>query len=55
MITDKELDNWFLNLNENIQQEIIENIYPDDIIYDNYDAWRYLDYDVKLEIWEENQ
>lgn len=55
MISKKKVDGWFFNLDDGIKEEIIDVIFPNDIIYNADDDWKRLDLKIKLEIWKENQ
>lgn len=48
-----KIEEWWSNLDYSIQSELIEEVYPDG--YPNTDeGWRYLDWEVKLELYREN-
>jgi hypothetical protein len=54
LINEKEKDLWFYNLEDSKKQEILENIYIGEIIYDLDNDWKYLDWKIKLEAYMEN-
>jgi len=49
-----EINEWFSNLDNRTKEEIIDILFPDDIIYDVDGDWSRLDWKIKLEIYEEN-
>ena len=50
----KKIDEWFFNLDDRVKEEIIDVLFPDDIIYDVDGNWNRLDWKIKLEIYKEN-
>jgi hypothetical protein len=54
MISEKEVNKWFYNLDESVKQGIIDNIYPGELISDLDESWKYLDWKIKLEVFREN-
>ena len=54
MSVEKKVHDWWYSLDDRVKEEIIDCMMPDDIIYDLDEAWRLLDWKVKLEIWKEN-
>lgn len=50
----KIIKKWWTNLDERIKEEIMDDIFPDDIIYDIDDEWNRLEENEKLEIYREN-
>ena len=53
-ISKKKVNEWWSNLDDREKEEIIDLIFPDDIIYDLDGEWDRLDWEDKLEIYKEN-
>lgn len=47
------VEEWWKNLDNPEREEILEEVYPDKII-DSNDGWRYLDLQVKIDIYNKN-
>ena len=50
----KQVKEWWEDLEEQKKSEIIDNLYRNAGFLDADEAWRYLDWKIKLEIYREN-
>ena len=49
-----KINQWYLNLDSRIREEILDVIFPDDIIYDVDDNWNKLTWETRYRIYKEN-
>lgn len=49
-----KINQWYLNLDDRIKEEILDVIFPDDIIFDLIVSWDRLDWKIKSEVYKEN-
>ena len=54
MTIEKKVHDWWYDLDDRTKEEIIDDVMPDDIIYDLDEAWELLDWEIQLELWKEN-
>jgi len=53
-ISKKKVNEWWSNLDDREKEEIIDLIFPDDIIYDLDGEWDRLDWEDKFGIYKDN-
>ena len=53
-ISKKKVNEWWSNLDDREKEEILDLIFPDDIILDLDRGWDRLDWEVKLETYKDN-
>ena len=53
-VNEKKVNEWWSNLDDRDKEEILELIFPDDIILDLDIGWDRLDWGIKLEVYQDN-